>query len=138
MKHARLVAGATAAAVVMALVVVVVAAVGDSTGRTPASSATGVAGTVTLVNPGGPMIAPGQSPPPAPRLMLELLSPGTRRPIAHGETAPDGTFRIAAPQGSYLMRIATAAGGRTTTLSYPVEIGPAGYAHVSVGPLRGL
>lgn len=157
MKHARLAAGVgvVVAATVVA-VVIVVAVVADPSGAAQGSRATGVAGTVTLVNPGGPMIAPGQSPPPAPRLVVELLSPATKRPIARGETGPDGAFRIAAPPGTYLVLVAPAtnatatSGGASTTegptasagtppaLSRTVVVEPTGYAHLHVGPLHGL
>jgi hypothetical protein len=141
-KQARIVLVLAVATVVagVALAAVVAAACGSSpraaagaTGR-----ATGVAGTITLVNPGGPMIAPGQSPPAAPTVVLELVSPASKHVIARGLVARDGTFKIAAPPGRYLVRVAPASGGSATTIAHAVVVAPDGYTRLALGRVRGL
>jgi hypothetical protein len=131
----------------LGLAAVVVASCGSTAGgggatagqATPApTQATGLTGTITLVNPGGPMIAAGQSPAPAPAVVVELLSPSTRQVLARGLVGRDGAFRIAAPPGRYLVRVAPVAGGPSMTISRPVVVAPGGYAHLVLGPLRGL
>jgi hypothetical protein len=150
MKHARvmivaliLIVAATAAAGVVAA-----SSSGsrDDATATPGTAATtsadglatGVVGTLTLVNPGGPMIAAGGSPAPAPAVVVELLSPTTNAVIARARVGAGGGFRVPIPPGSYRVRVATAAGGPSATVSHLVDVTGDGYARLVIGPVRGL
>lgn len=99
---------------------------------------TGVAGTLRLVNPGGPMIAAGGSPPPAPAVIVELLSPTTHAVVARGRVAGDGSFSVPAPPGIYVVGVAPAAGGASVTVSHRIVVTADGFAHLASGPVRGL
>ena len=100
--------------------------------------ATGIVGTLTLVNPGGPMIAAGGSPAPAPAIVVELLSPTTNAVIARARVGAGGGFRVSVPPGSYRVRVAPAAGGPSATVSHLVDVTDNGYARLVIGPVRGL
>ena len=100
--------------------------------------ATGIVGTLTLVNPGGPMIAAGGSPAPAPAIVVELLSPTTNAVIARARVGAGGGFRMSVPPGSYRVRVAPAAGGPSATVSHLVDVTDNGYARLVIGPVRGL
>jgi hypothetical protein len=100
--------------------------------------ATGVVGTLTLVNPGGPMIAAGGSPAPAPAIVVELLSPTTNAVIARARVGAGGSFRVSVPPGSYRVLIVPAAGGPSATVSHLVHVTDNGYARLVLGPVRGL
>ena len=100
--------------------------------------ATGVVGTLTLVNPGGPMIAAGGSPAPEPAVVVELLSPTTNAVIARARVGAGGGFRVPVPPGSYRVRVAPAAGGPSATVSHLVDVTGDGYARLVIGPVRGL
>jgi hypothetical protein len=154
MKHARV--------IIVALIVIVAATAavagvvaasssGSSDGTTATSgtpgttgttstggAATGVVGTLTLVNPGGPMIAAGGSPAPAPAIVVELLSPTTNAVIARARVGAGGGFRVSVPPGSYRVLIAPAAGGPSATVSHLVDVTDQGYARLVLGPVRGL
>jgi hypothetical protein len=100
--------------------------------------ATGIVGTLTLVNPGGPMIAAGGSPAPAPAIVVELLSPTTNAVIARARVGAGGGFRVSVPPASYRVRVAPAAGGPSATVSHLVDVTDNGYARLVIGPVRGL
>jgi hypothetical protein len=100
--------------------------------------ATGIVGTLTLVNPGGPMIAAGGSPAPAPAIVVELLSPTTNAVIARARVGAGGGFRMSVPPGSYRVRVAPAAGGPSDTVSHLVDVTDNGSARLVLGPVRGL
>ena len=106
------------------------------TAATP--GATGVVGTLALVDPGGPMIAAGSSPAPAPAVVVELLSPTTNAVIARARVGAGGAFRVPVPPGSYRVRVAPAAGGPSATVSHLVDVTGHGYARLVIGPVRGL
>jgi hypothetical protein len=100
--------------------------------------ATGVAGTLRMVNPGGPMIAADGSPTPGPVVVVELLSPTTNAVVARGRVSANGGFRVPAPPGSYRVRVAPAAGGPSVMISHLIDVTDEGYARLPLGPVRGL
>ena len=102
-----------------------------------APGATGVVGTLALVDPGGPMIAAGGSPAPAAAVAVELLSPTTDALIARTRVGAGGAFRVPVPPGSYRVRVAPAA-GPSAAVSHLVDVTGHGYARLVIGPVRGL
>jgi hypothetical protein len=151
MKHARVIIVALIVIVAATAAVASVVAASSSRSRDGATAtpgmpgttstggvATGVVGTLTLVNPGGPMIAAGGSPAPAPAIVVELLSPTTNAVIARTRVGAGGGFHVSVPPGSYRVRVAPAAGGPSVTVSHLVDVTDTGYARLVLGPVRGL
>ena len=74
----------------------------------------------------------------APAVVVELLSPTTNAVIARARVGAGGGFRVPVPPGSYRVRVATAAGGPSATVSHLVDVTGDGYARLVIGPVRGL
>ena len=127
--------GATAAAGTTATTAATAAA--ETTG-TADGAATGVAGTLRLVDPGGPMIAAGGSPEPRPTILLELLSPVTNAAIAGAWMGAGSGFRVPVTPGSYRVRAAPAAGSPSATVAHLVDATDDGSAGLVHGPVPGL